>query len=85
MERYFVQRRDPDGEISISVNNAEQICEFIGFSDCTGCDYEVFKSEEFGKLVRLEYVPATAAPFNYHVFINSETGEVEIEGYSREH
>ena len=85
MNKYFVQQRNDDGEIVLSVNSADQIIEMKGFSDCTGCDYEVFKSEEFGKLVRLEYNPARKAPFNHHVWVNAETGEVEIEGYSREH
>lgn len=85
MTKYFVQQRDPDGEVSLSVNTSAQIIEMFGFRDCTDCDFEVFKSEEFGKVVRLEYVPPKGAPFNRHVFINSETGEVEIEGESTEH
>ena len=85
MQKYFVQTKSPDGEISLSVNTADQIVGFFGFQDCTDCDFAVFKSEDFGKLVLLEYVPAMSAPYNHHVFINSETGEVEIEGYSAEH
>lgn len=85
MKKYFVQTRYDDGEVGLSVNTADQIIEMQGFTDCSGCDYEVFKSEEFGKLVRLEHVPASKAPFNYHVWVDSETGEVEIEGFSSEH
>lgn len=85
MKKYIVQTKNPDGEISLSVNTAQQIIDFFGFQDCTDCDYAVFKIEDFGKLVLLEYVPATSAPFNHHVLVNSETGEVEIEGDSAEH
>lgn len=84
-DKYFVQQLDPDGVISLSVNTADQIIDMFGFRDCTDCEYEVFKADEFGKLVRLQHVPAMQAPFNWHTFINTETGEVEFEGFSPEH
>ena len=85
MTKYFVQTQYPDGTVGISVNTDIQIIDMFGFRDCSDCEFEVFKSEEFGKVVKLYHVPAVKAPFNYHVFCNSETGEVEFEGYSSEH
>lgn len=85
MKKYFVQQLDTDGVVSLSVNTANQIVDMFGFRDCSGCEYEVFAADEFGRVVRLYHVPAKVAPFNYHVFCNEETGEVEIEGYSPEH
>ena len=67
------------------MNTSAQIIEMFGFRDCTGYDYEVFMSDEIGKVVRLEYLSPIAPPFNRHIWINSETGEIEIEGESTEH
>lgn len=85
MKKYFVQTKHPDGEIELSVNTAGQIIEFFGFSDCTGCEFEVFDGTVFGSMIRLVYEPATSAPFNFHRFINSATKQVEFEGFSKEH
>jgi len=85
MKKYLVQTRC-DGEVSGSMNAPAEIIEMFGFADCTGCEYEVFDvSDEFGKVVKLEYIPAVSAPFNYHTFVSSATGEVVFEGYSTEH
>ncbi len=85
MKKYFVQTKDSDGEISLSVNTSAQVVEMMGFRDCTDCDLEVYAADEFGKVVHLTYFPATKAPFNLHIFVRDDTGEVEIEGYSSEH
>lgn len=85
MKKFFVQTKYPDGEIGLSVNTEAQILEMMGFRDCTDCEYEVFSADEFGKVVRLEYIPRTDAPFNLHIFVDSTTGEYVIEGYSTEH
>lgn len=85
MKKYFVQTRYPDGEISLSVNTESQIIEMVGFTDCTGCEYTVFLGDEFGKAIRLAEEPNVSAPFNFHRFINLRTGEVEFEGFSKEH
>lgn len=83
--KYFVQCKHPDGAVSLDVLTDMDIVEKVGFRDCTDCEYEVFSGSVFGRAVKLEYVPATEAPFNYHKFINPETGTVVISGYSTEH
>ncbi len=85
MKKYLVQTRHDDGEVSGSMNAPAEIIEMFGFTDCTGCEYEVFDVSEFGKVVRLEYCPATSAPLNYHCFVSTATGEVMFDGYSTEH
>ena len=85
MKRYFVQMMDPTGDVTLSVNTEPQILNFFGFRDCTDCEYTVFDADEFGKAVKIDHIPASSAPFNYHTFVNSETGEVVFEGYSDEH
>lgn len=85
MKQYFVQTKNENGEISLSVMTGSRIVNMVGFSDCSSDTHEVFASADFGKLVKLDYVPSTQAPFNYHRFINPETGGIEIEGYSDEH
>ncbi len=85
MKEYFVQTKHSDGAISLSLNTSAQVVEMMGFRDCTGCDYEVFVADEFGSIVHLTYKPATKAPYNLHVFVRDDTGEVEIEGFSLEH
>lgn len=84
-EKYLVQTRC-DGEVSVSMETPAKIIEMFGFTDCSGDEYEVFDvMSEFGSVVKLEYVPATSAPFNHHTFISSATGEVVFEGCSAEH
>lgn len=85
MKQYFVQTKDSDGGVSLSIKTGGQIVNMVGFSDCTGDEHEVYDAAEFGRLVKLDYVPNAEAPFNYHRFVNPETGDVEIEGYSDEH
>lgn len=85
MKEYFIQTRHPDGKIESGIGASNQIIYMFGFRDCTDCEFEVYDVSEFGKVVKLEHKPATQAPFNYHSFINTETGEVEFEGYSPEH
>ena len=85
MKQYFVQTKSDGGGVSLSVKTGNQIVNMVGFSDCSGDTHEVFASVEFGKLVKLNYEPSTKEPFNYHRFINPETDDVEIEGYSDEH
>lgn len=85
MKKFFVQTKDCDGEVSLSINTGPQIVEMMGFRDCTDCEYEVFLAEKFGKAVKLEYIPRMSAPYNLHTFVNPENGEVVIEGYSKEH
>lgn len=85
MKKFFVQTKSPDGESSLSINTSAQIVEMMGFRDCTDCEYEVFAGNEFGALIRLEYVPSVSAPFNYHRFIDPRTGADEISEYSTEH
>lgn len=85
MMKYFVQTKYDDGEIGGSMNTAPQIIEMFGFRDCTDCEYQVYDVSEFGKVVELLHIPAISAPFNYHTFVSSRTGEVIFEGYSQEH
>mgnify|MGYP007098662163 CR=1 FL=1 len=85
MRKFFVQQMSPDGEVSLSVNTANQIVEMMGFRDCTDCDFEVFSGNEFGKVVKLEYIPSVEAPHNLHIFKDPTTGEDVIKGYSTEH
>jgi hypothetical protein len=85
MKQYFVQTINSDGEVSLSVNTENQIIEMFGFRDCTGCEYEVYDGGEFGKIVKLDHLPALSAPFNYHQFVNSETAELAFDGFSAEH
>ena len=83
--KFFVQQKSPDGEVSLSVNTGGQIVEMMGYRDCTGCEFEVYAAGEFGKAVKLEYIPRTKSPYNLHTFVDPTTGEVVIEGYSQEH
>ena len=85
MKKFFVQTLHPDGEITLSVKTGSEIINGYGFRDCSDCEYQVFMADEFGKVVPLFYVPPRKAPYNSHVFCNSETGEVVIEGFSPEH
>lgn len=85
MKKYFVQTMFPDGEIGGSMNTAVEIISMFGFRDCTDCEFKVYDVSEFGKVVELEHWPAISAPFNYHRFVNPESGEVVFEGYSPEH
>ena len=86
MKEFLLQVKYPDGEISSSVQPEVVIINRFGFSDCEpDVEYEVFDLSDFGHPVRLEHIPAMSAPFNHHVFISTETGEVMIEGYSPEH
>ena len=83
--KFFVQQKSPDGEVSLSVNTGGQIVEMMGYRDCTGCEFAVYVADEFGEAVKLEYIPRVKAPYNRHVFVNPNNGEVVIEGYSTEH
>lgn len=83
--KFFVQQKSQDGEVDLSVNTGNQIVEMMGYRDCTGCEFEVYAADEFGEAVKLEYIPSVKAPYNRHVFINPNNGEVVIEGYSTEH
>lgn len=85
MKKYLVQTRYEDGTVSGSMHAPAKIIEMFGFMDCSGDEYAVFDVSEFGSVVKLEYIPATSAPYNYHTFISSATGVVEFEGYSTEH
>ena len=85
MKKYIVQTKHPDGTIDLSVNTANQIIEFVGFRDCTDCEFEVFDGTIFGSMVRIIEEPTESPPFNFHRFINSATHKVEFEGYSKEH
>ena len=83
--KFLVQILYDDGSIEINTCRPREIIEMFGFRDCTGAEYEVYDASEFGKIVKLDYVPSVSAPFNFHRFINSETGDVAIAGYSTEH
>lgn len=83
MKKYFVQQRDPDGVVTLSVNTDAQIIQMYGFRDCTDCEYEVYVADEFGKVVKLEHSYGKRP--NYHYFSRTDTGEVEFEGESPEH
>jgi len=85
MKKYFVQTKHPDGEINLSVNTAEQIINFFGSRDFTGCEIEVFDGAVLGTLLPLIYMPAAHAPSNFLRFVNPVTREVEFEGFSTEH
>ena len=85
MKKYFVQVRYPYGEVDVSVNTAQQIIEMVGFSDCTGCSFQVFDGSVFGTAVHLIEEPRLKPPYNLHRFLNPVTGEVAFEGYSKEH
>lgn len=85
IKKYFVQTRYPDGEIGGGMRTKYQIIDMFGFRDCTDCEFEVYDVSEFGKVVKLEDMPANHTPCNYHCFCNTETGEVVFEGYSSEY
>lgn len=85
MKKYFVQIQYEDGHVALMVQIADQILNIVGMLDCSNDKIEVFDGSTFGEVTKLEYVPATKAPFNFHQFINPKTQETEIEGYSPEH
>ena len=84
MKKYIVQTRNEDGAVSLSANTAEQIVNFYGFSDCSGCDFHVFDGSVFGEMVELVHEVGRTEP-NYHSFIRPDTGRIEFDGYSAEH
>lgn len=85
-DKYFVQCLYPDEKtVGLEVLTDTEIVEKVGFRDCSDCEYTVYAAREFGHVVKLTYVPAASAPFNYHKFVDPETGETVIEGYSTEH
>lgn len=85
MKQYFVQTKYEDGGIVTSLRTERQILEMFGFRDCTNEEYAVFDVSEFGKVKKLEYKPAMHAPYNFHTFIDPETGKVEFDGFSAPH
>lgn len=85
MKKFFVQELHDNGEVVGSVNTAHEIVTFLGFRDCTNCEYEVYDFSEFGKVVKLEEDANIGWPSNYHRLVNPFTHEIVIEGYSAEH
>ncbi len=85
MEVYVVQVRYDDGTVWATTMMEHQILDAVGMSDCSGCEYQVYMQEGFGKLVPLDRIQNDHAPFNYHTFVRSDTGEVIFEGFSPEH
>ena len=83
VKRYVVQTQEPDGTISLSLNTPHQIVDFYGFSDCSGCNFDVFDGSKLGEMVKLAHLIGDRP--NHHVFIRSDTEEIEFEGYSTEH
>ena len=84
-KKYLVQTMTEDGDVFSTMETIYEITEDFGFRDCTNYDFKLFDVSTFGEVVEIVHVPAVEAPFNYHLFINSKTGEVEYEGYSAEH
>lgn len=82
---YLLQERLPDGSASGTVCAPGPIIRAFGFRDCTDSEYEVYEISEFGRVTKLEHEATVTAPFNYHKFINPETGEVAFDGYSPVH
>ena len=88
MDKFILRTKHPDGTVDLSIERADHIIEMFGFRDCTGDELEVFASIGFGDdgdIVKLDYVPATTVPFNYHRFVDPWTREIIIHGYSTEH
>lgn len=83
--QYLVQTKHPDGSVTADFMFPSAIIDIFGFRDCTDCEHEVFDVSQFGKIIKIEHEPATSAPFNYHRFVNTETGDTEFEGSSLEH
>lgn len=86
-KRYLVQTRDADGNISVGIYSAQAITNLHGFRDCSGCDYEVFDVQHYGKVIRLEEQCDSFGEPNYHRFcLPKELGGATVfSGFSPVH